>query len=259
MAQVIHFLHIPKTAGSSVRHWLYQCYGKHEICPAGNWDELIAINQTLINRFQVFSGHFGNELSDFLGVRTASATVLRDPVARTMSHYKHVFRDVGHPRHNYVSSQSLEAFVLDDQNWPMIENFQARYLVPSPLQFSKYLQRLDTTGCKTSRLSVLSEDARYLYDPTYVREQAMQTAKLLPVIGVTENLEQFLVELARLCGRTTHLSAAPRENVAPPSFASAVPLTGHALDTVLKLTQIDQELFEFARSGAAKIQDSQGK
>ena len=41
---VLYFLHIPKTAGSSVTKWLTNRVAQGSICPAKNWDQLVMID-----------------------------------------------------------------------------------------------------------------------------------------------------------------------------------------------------------------------
>ena len=130
----------------------------------------------------------------------------------------------------------------------MIENFQARYLVRNPLNFDVFHGVLDNADCKRSRLSVMSEDARYLFDKTYVREQSIAALSGLDVVGTTDNLETFLAEFARAARFDTAdgATAVPRENVA--TGVDQEPWSEQVLETIRRLTTLDHELFELARS-----------
>ena len=243
----LYFLHIPKTAGTSVTTWLHRQLGDDAVCPAKNWDQLTRIERKAFASYRAFAGHFGVDLQDFLDVKLLSACVFRDPIARTRSHYGHVVRDVGHPRHAHVSRQSFSVFVQDENNWPMIENFQARYLVRTPLRFDGFYGRLDDHRSKCSRLSVLSEDARYLLDPEYVREKSLEAFDEIDVVGVTEDLPAFLAALAKRArlGESDHRVVAPLENVAAPYDDQDRP-DKNILDMVRSLTVLDRQLHQSA-------------
>ncbi len=246
----LYFLHIPKTAGTSVVAWLSGQLGDSAVCPARIWDHLVKLDGNTLSEYRAFAGHFGVDLGEFLELKLVSASVFRDPVARTLSHYRHVFRDPGHPRHAHVARQSFGEFVEDADNWAMIENFQARYLVQTPLSFQGLPARIDHAPWKYGRLSVLSEDSRYLLDTTYVRERSIEALGELDVVGTTDDLARFFTDVAA----AVHIDTAgdamivPRENAAP--VPDREPLTEQVLDTVRRLTTLDGELFQMARSKA---------
>jgi hypothetical protein len=246
----LYFLHIPKTAGLSVTQWLSDRLGAEGKCPAMVWDQLVALDRRDIRRCKWFAGHFGVELESFLRHQLSTVTVLRDPVARTVSHYAHVARRPLHPHHLRVSrgSQSLDAFVKDRDNWSMIENFQARYLARGAVSFKGYAGRYDSTAAKVNRLAVLSEDARYLLDPVYVRESAIEALQhRVRVVGTTEQLRDFLCRVAEAfrLRPLAEVEAIPIENAAPvPAASELAPAT---LEIIHHLTAIDRELYDWVK------------
>ncbi len=244
----LYFLHIPKTAGTSVTKWLTDRLDSGSICPAKNWDQLVMIGPQELTKYRVFAGHFGIDLEPFLQRKMTTATLLRDPLKRTISHYRHVRRDIEHPLHQRVLDQSFEMFVMDKANWPMIDNFQARYLVSAPIAFKQFCDSYDRNVAKRNRLSVLSEDARYLLDPTYVRDKALEaTTTHLACVGTDECLPTFLRWFGEQLAIQTspQTQDLPRENIAPPDDSGEP--SAISLEIVETLTDIDMEIYTAAR------------
>ncbi len=244
----LYFLHIPKTAGTSVTKWLADHIDQEKVCPAKNWDQLVMLDQQVLLTYRIFAGHFGMDFESFLGRRITVVTLLRDPLRRTISHYQHVRRDPNHPLHQHVLHQSFEMFVMDRQNWAMIENFQARYLVTTPVEFKQFVPCYDRNVMKRHRLSVLSEDARYLLDPAYVRDKAIESiGQRLALVGTDEFLIEFLCWIGERLSIETSVSVrdVPRENVSPQD--GVIELSATSLEIVNTLTNIDREIYAMVR------------
>ena len=196
--------------------------------------------------FKIYAGHYGIDLGLYLETELSTISLLRDPLQRTLSHYLHVHRDTSHPYHWRVSRQSFDVFIQDAQNWPMIENFQARYLVASGLDMRSFTHRLDLSPEKLNRLSTTSEDVRYLLDRNYVRERACETLDRIDVLGTTTSIKTFLERIAYTFSLNLEASEeVPRENVATNRW-ELKDLSQSSIDLVSELTAIDQLIFEIA-------------
>jgi hypothetical protein len=250
---VIYFLHIPKAAGSSVTIWLKERIDQAYICTAQLWDQLVPLHPSQFQRYRLFCGHFGADLEQFLELPLQTITVLRNPVLRTISHYHQVRRDPNHPLHHRVAPQSLDEFVRDRHNWPMIENLQARYLVRTPIDFTQYRVCFDRSPEKTNRLSVLAEDARLLLDRDYVRARSRELVERhIRVVGTTEQLPRFLTSVSQQFSLSPpQPSDVPLAN-AGPTPARDVSLTPETRGIITELTQIDQELWELCSGTKAR-------
>jgi hypothetical protein len=89
----IVFLHIPKTAGQSVHHFLTHFVAHDKIAPARVNEQLVTMSISEILKFQLFSGHMDWSLLDCLPNPKFTFTVLREPVSRIVSFYLYLLRE----------------------------------------------------------------------------------------------------------------------------------------------------------------------
>jgi len=122
------FMHIPKTAGMSVRSFLRNQYRPSAVCPVASWDELIASGLSA-NDYLLVSGHFDYRIFNTLAASWQTLMLFRDPVERTISALLHSMRD---PRFSmqFASAQSLTLReIVHDKNMMLDQdNIQSRYL-----------------------------------------------------------------------------------------------------------------------------------
>lgn len=89
----LYFLHIPKTAGTTVRDWLQPLFREREQLPAEHLADLDKIDPDQLHEFCFAAGHFGwrlMEISDRCGAGFEAITVLRDPIELALSGMRYV-------------------------------------------------------------------------------------------------------------------------------------------------------------------------
>lgn len=240
----LYFLHIPKTAGTSMRSILAEKYGDR-LCPAQMWDDFFRAPELRSTQYDAYSGHFGIDLPKFLGIRMRVFTMLRDPVARTVSHYLQVRRGVMHPLHDLVSKQTLRDFVFDPATVPMILNLQARYLASTCLALD------DLSGIFTPywharyTLSVAWENASCYMDASTLKEASMTALHSLDFIGLTEHFDDDLRHLRQVFGLPD--VCLPRSNVSLREEAMQ-PIEPDVEERIRHLTSVDAALYAAAQS-----------
>lgn len=103
-ARPVVLIHIPKTAGTSLRLILEHVYGSGRMLVwTGPMSEgraaLRSAPPERLAGFDVISGHLPFGVQDCLGRPAAVITFLRDPVERLLSLYSFIRSDPAHPRH----------------------------------------------------------------------------------------------------------------------------------------------------------------
>jgi hypothetical protein len=91
------FVHVEKTAGTSLTKYLDDCFPAKEICPALLHETLVELAMTQnLKEFNLLHGHFYLSwllLAGFNATNTKLITVLRHPLQRQISSYKHWMSD----------------------------------------------------------------------------------------------------------------------------------------------------------------------
>lgn len=83
----IVFLHVPKTAGQSVHHFLKHLVGAASVAPARVNEQLYLLSIAELRRYRLFSGHLDWALLDCVQQPKYIFTILRNPVDRILSFY----------------------------------------------------------------------------------------------------------------------------------------------------------------------------
>lgn len=106
------FVHIPKTAGSTLRTLITANYEPHQILNLhGDPKEILAAATTHIGKtsnYHLIQGHTPYGTHRFLGLQAASYfTFLRDPIDRLLSDIAHTVRHKDHNFHQIISNPKL--------------------------------------------------------------------------------------------------------------------------------------------------------
>lgn len=175
----LFFDHIPKTAGSSMQVFFSEAFGPERVTPTLR-SMKPASSLFLYGDREVIIGHFNFIPGESLPDGYISATVLRNPLNRTLSDYYYQIFDV--PEHELSSielkwkSLSIEQAFSDPEICNRFANYQAVHFAsffhPTPQNLpedellrlaKKGLDQYDLVGT-TERLSEFCEELKRIFD-----------------------------------------------------------------------------------------------
>ena len=183
-------LHIPKTAGTTLRTILSQAFPE-DVFPAANELEAnkgeylpfdaLRDQRALVAQRRFVMGHYTlPELLELFPDR-AIITCLRDPFARSASVIGHFWRSYGVPPETFLNDTRL----VTNQ----IVNQQIRFLAPHP-----------------------SADWTVEYSESLV-DKALQNLERVKIVGIQERFPQFMASVAAELEFPSHTTLNRRENV----------------------------------------------
>jgi len=256
----LFFLHIMKTGGTALLEGLKSIAGERVQLTGLFLDHLVVAPRAVVQRASLVAGHLGAEALELLAPEAETATVIREPVTRALSHWAHVRRD---PSLLGEGAQlSLEEFVFSPRWRPLCENFQARNLVHriglasawhdySPVQRLAELELRAGPGASALPLQCLFELSPMPASGQELTNAALSRLEAIEYVGVTEQLDDLFRMLAARWGvanpprlpRANVASERPRPEDVPASLRQAVQ----------DANQADLALYEQARRRATAL------
>jgi hypothetical protein len=223
------FLHIPKNAGRTFEAILerqypveaiYDIYGYGRAITDGV-ERLRTMPEEEKRRIRLIKGHYQYGLDEFLPQKVAYLTFLRDPVARVISHYHYVSRDLNHPLNR----------VVRDKNMSLAD------YVASGLS-------LELNNGQVRLLSGREHESAFGHCPAELLELAMEHMENnFSVVGLVERFDESLVLMGLKLGWQSLWYH--KRNVRSPSQANLDPDSA-ALAVIKKYNELDLELYAAA-------------
>ena len=239
------YLHLMKTAGTSLSEMLRRWAGPGRSRVGLPLDELLVMSRPELGRMRAIAGHFPFEVIGILPGVFQTATVIREPVGRTLSHFQEVRR-----QHDPDGELTLDEFVHSEVYAVPSGNYQARQLAHtidldqawigySPMQ--RYLQAGGQPD-QAYPLQALFDSTPIFMSDEDLLKQASAHLSQIDIVGVTDHLETLTARLGGLFGAPT--DAVPRLNTTPASSHPDVPVALRR--EIERRTEVDRQLYEQA-------------
>jgi hypothetical protein len=237
--ETLFFMHIPKTAGMSMRQYLGEQYHRHEICSAERWQDLLG-QEEIVQSYKLVRGHFRHNLRELLAPDTKVLIVLRDPIRRTISALRHLMRDPNfHPTHALTKGRTLGELIRDPRIMAFQTDVQSRYLCASqtPGAIAAHLLQAYQDGTEA--------DAGDLEPPPEF-QLAADRLETIDFVGITENIADAV---SRMAGEMSFHPPGyfPLINESPDLHDPTAGLSDEELALLRRYNGIDLKIYEFAR------------
>jgi hypothetical protein len=240
---VVYFLHLFKTGGSTFGQHLERMFLPHEICPARLLVDLLRLPAASLQEYRLFWGHFGYKLADLVDRPMIYLTVLREPVANVLSIYDHVRRSVDHPLFLKATAMTLDRFVNDPDAIAFIRNQQTFHLVWwDRIWNSELLSRLAGEGIPDLlRIRRAADEQFSSLSEEILLGEARARLSRFAFVGLTDRLELSMRLLSQIFG-WPRPEILPRINVAPNRTKRAA-VSLDTLGRIEELTRVDARLY----------------
>jgi hypothetical protein len=241
----VYFLHIAKTAGMSLNSFLEQQFPKESIAPFRLTHELAAALQTnprCLEGYALIRGHLGASPLLLLKTPPRTITLLREPVARTLSHAQHILRSPDHWLHALLPKppRSVEELLGQPLARQLFMNFQARNLAQD-FDLTSPLKAPDGSALPKNLGRLLASIPPSLPDDALLK-RAQERLRSFAFVGRTENLAEALARLSALFGWPAP-ARTPKENAAPQKKVNEVLISSDLREEIACITKLDAILY----------------
>lgn len=240
------FVHIPKTAGTTLRSIIESQFADNQLCAIyqGNaiyleMSEFKNLSEDAKRNYQIFCGHFNFGIHSEIPQPTKYITILRDPVERIISLYHHHLKDV--------------RFQTDKNSGPLRRQLQTGNL--SLADFVSSGISLQADNCQTRFLSGEGpEFGQCTYAMLAKAKKNLRTH--FTVAGLTERFDESLLLIQKALNWQQPYYV--KQNISA-AHANKEELDEPTLDAIRQYNSLDIELYDFVQELLNEQIENQGE
>jgi hypothetical protein len=232
------FLHIPKTAGTTLTSIIETHFDRRDIFPWNNQRDFSGLSRNEIVRYRYYRGHFFYRVvTEILDTLPVTITMMRNPIDRFLSDFAHLQR---HLISTGTEAQREEISRIDVAEF--VENASDRRSVRRMNLQTRMISGLEDLRKLRTLLPHLDLDPSQLSDPDVDRAK-LQLAEF-DFVGLAERFDESLMLLSYVFGWRCPVSY-ERINVAP-ERPRREDIPQRILQQLIERNALDLELYCFA-------------
>jgi len=239
---ILYYLHIPKTAGTSLITILDGCFAKEKVLRLHAWKFLLPKMPLDFSKYRFVRGHYGYGFYRLLPKKPIYLTVLRDPKDIIVSSYKMIQRQPEEAKRYSIPQEKTISELITDPKIEGLNDTQTHWLAVD-LDVLSLSKDMDLTQLADFQ----PEEHSYFKNPDISDEKLLETAKEhlseFAWVGITEKFEESLF-LLHYTFDWKPIHNTVKKNVAPHN-AQKDDLTDEALEKISQWTKLDNELYRY--------------
>ena len=229
--------------------------GPEAVSPCLLWDDLVNGTYQLSEQTRILTGHFGGFLPLWLKRWPRIITILRNPLARALSHINHVQREQGHPLHALSAGLSVREYCEHPVLSRTVDNLQSRYL--ASLDFTLALMPRRPESAAYGSVSVSFENALHSLDKeSGLLDAAVRAVNAIDTVGICEAHGTSLRVFAAVLGWDGEIEEFAMNRA--PGQATLEDLSSAELDALTNLNLIDADVYCHAMGNLLRLCSEHG-
>ncbi len=241
-ADLLYYLHIPKTAGTSFTQVVIDNVGADAYYQPMSIQQFLGMEPELIEKIRFIAGHLVYDLSPIINRHLVHLTMLRNPVSRTISQYLQVRRVPHSMGNDKVKEQSLLDFVKDPENRFVYANSQTRQF-GLDATISKIVETVDPAAYKGDIAPYVLWYSNARYNDANLLELAQSRLENIPFVGLSEQFDQSVELLCKTFGWETPTT----QTLLNVGSNALDDVPQEAIDIIHENTRLDAALYEMGK------------
>lgn len=236
------FLHIPKTAGTSLRAFLEGLYPE-PYCHKG-WftDSLLMLPPWELAEKYFIAGHYPASILGWLPHnRYRIITFAREPIARSLSHFNHLKTASDAFMHYAARDSDLGSFLSRDDGLYELANIQTRFLGALDLD-SDYYPNLSNISKADADAVISGPHIEKLF------QRAIDFLEKCDVVGIVEQMQDSMLSLASSLGLSSQASLGHSNR----GILNKPAISDDSLKILREINSFDLKLYDEAKRILAK-------